>query len=210
MKKKIIAFTLIIGSISIIMSCNSQEKKEEKKLDNSQVNRDTSEISTNTVTEPRSQNDGPNPAVNIYLISLTPEFDIEGRDGKDWNTQITFNVIFEGQNLANFEGETCCSGGRQGSSPNPTDWNSGDHIPRGIKTLPQYILNRNDITKQMLSNSYAYFGWRPVGRDGSDGIRWTLTATFSDNSRIVYSRPETFANNSGFQTKQSLLRDNNK
>lgn len=141
------------------------------------------------------------------VVSLTPEFYIEGSDGKDWDTQITFNVTFNGQTIANFDGQTCCSGGRPDGSPNPTDWNSGDRIPSGIKTLPRYILNRADITSAMLSESYLFFGWRPVGRDRCDGIRWTITAVFSDNSREVYSRVETFPNNGQFEVRDPKLED---
>lgn len=210
MKTKIFCFAAIVSGLLLLLSCNSQEQKKEEitevKPDSSTVN----QPDTTSSTDERPSNTNANTVDNIYVVSLTPQFSVEGRDGKDWNTQITFNVIFEGQNVGNFDSpdQACCSSGRPGS-PNPTDWNSGDVIPQGIKTLPGYRLNRTDITREMLSNSYAFLNWRPLrGKDGSDGVRWTLTARFSDNSQAVYSRVETFASQSQAQAKRTLLRDN--
>lgn len=200
-----LAVTIIM--MLFLIGCNQADQKKEK----TEGNADSSNV---TVTDPvppgNNVADGQRDAnpPTPYVVSIEPQFRVEGGDGKDWDTQITLNIINEGQNIANLDGQTCCNSGRPGGSPNPTDWNKGDLIPSGIKTLPRYIINRADITKEMLSNSDLYMGWRPVGRDASDGIRWTITATFSDNSRAVYSKLETFANTSAFQSRQSKLRDN--
>lgn len=210
MQTKIFCLAAIISGFSIFISCNSEDKKEEKtelKSDSTGVTNPSNTAPGDVVPTITETVDAPVP----FVVSITPEFYIEGGDGKNWNTQITFNVTSNGENFANFDGQTCCSSGKPGGSPNPTDWNPGDRIPHGIKTLPNYILNRTDITRDMLANSTAYLNWRPLsGRDACDGIRWTLTATFSDGSKAIYSRLETFANQSQPQKKESLLKDNKK
>lgn len=206
MKTKIICFAAIFSSALLLTSCNSQEKKIEKTdvtTDSNTVIRPDTTSSTD-VTPPNNVT-----ADNIYVVSLTPEFDIIGNDGKDWDTKVFLNIILDGETIAYFDGldKGCCSGGKKGESPNPTDWNPRDHIPYGIKTLPRYILNRADITKDKLANSFANLGWQPVGKDECTGIRWTITATFSDNTRAVYLHPETFANQSGLQERKIQLKN---
>ena len=179
-KPSLLTFTMILF-LFIINACNNAEQKDRNKTavaDTTNVPPQQNDTTRGTDTQTDS-----NRAV-ATLVNLLPGFHIND-ENKDWNTKVFVKLIYQGRDIAVFDGIDggCCSSGR-GNCTND-DWCDGHDIPSPTHTLPKMII-KEAITKAQIDDGEYYIAFQATGNDKVK-FNAKVVARFSDGTEKQWS-----------------------